>query len=65
MGHFVCWEQDCGALTSVGHRLPGAVTGLRGLRLTWGQTNPGGQVNDGWTMWPRRVVVESGHSGAG
>ena len=19
------------------------------------------QVNDGWTVWPRRVIVESGH----
>ena len=27
--------------------------------------NPGGQVNDGWTVWPRRVVVESGRRGSG
>lgn len=26
---------------------------------------PGGQVNDCWTMWPRRVVAKSDHVGSG
>ena len=36
--------------------LPGAARGRGGLCLTWGSWNSGGQVNDGWTVWPKRAV---------
>ena len=41
-----------------GSKRPGRSMFDLGVKL-----NPGGQVNDSWTVWPRRVMWESGHLG--
>ena len=60
MGHNGCRGQCCVALTECifCSKRPGRP--MFDLGVKW---NQGGQVNDGWTAWPRRVVMESGHVG--